>query len=107
MLFCILFTPISVDTMAKAKYTRGKDGYFQAKVWDGTYTEFGKKHYIPLRSKKSSVDLEKKVNQFKADVEQRKNVRLTDIVFTDYARQWKDVYKSFIFPRWSMSGCRT
>ncbi len=80
--------------MAKAKYTRGKDGYFQAKVWDGTYTEFGKKHYIPLRSKKSSADLEKKVNQFKADVEQRKNVRLTDIAFTDYARQWKDVYKS-------------
>ena len=25
--------------MATAKYTKGKDGYYQAKVWDGTYTE--------------------------------------------------------------------
>lgn len=30
--------------MAKAKYTKGSDGYYQTKVWDGTYTELGKKN---------------------------------------------------------------
>ena len=49
--------------MATAKYKRGKDGYFQAKVWDGSYLENGKKHYVPLRSKKSSKDLEQKVQE--------------------------------------------
>lgn len=31
--------------MAKAKYTRQKNGYFQARVWDGTY-QGTQKHYI-------------------------------------------------------------
>lgn len=30
--------------MAKAKYTPGKDGRFQTKVWDGTYNPDGRKH---------------------------------------------------------------
>ena len=46
--------------MAKAKYTKQKNGYFQARVWDGSYVD-GKKHYITIRSKKSSKDLEAKV----------------------------------------------
>lgn len=46
--------------MAKAKYTPGKDGRFQTKVWDGTYNPDGRKHYIPIYSTKSSGDLEKK-----------------------------------------------
>lgn len=29
--------------MAKAKYTPGKDGRFQTKVWDGTYNPDGRK----------------------------------------------------------------
>jgi hypothetical protein len=44
--------------MAKAKYTKQKNGYFQARVWDGSYVD-GKKHYITIRSKKSSKDLDK------------------------------------------------
>lgn len=80
--------------MAKAKYTQGKDGFFQAKVWDGTYNELGRKHRITLRSKKSSRDLENKVNEFNRNVEMRKYVRKSDITFTEYAEMWKDVYKA-------------
>ena len=61
--------------MATAKYKRGKDGYFQAKVWDGSYLENGKKHYVPLRSKKSSKDLEQKVQEYNENVRNRKNIR--------------------------------
>lgn len=80
--------------MATAKYKKGTDGYFQAKVWDGTYTETGKKHYVPLRSKKSSKDLEQKVQQYNEDVKNRKNIRISDITFCDYAGKWLNVYKS-------------
>lgn len=79
--------------MAKAKYKRGKDGYFQAKVWDGTYKENGRKHYIPLRSKKSSKDLEDKVNEFNAKVKAREFTRKTDITVFEYAKAWRLAYK--------------
>lgn len=79
--------------MAKAKYTRGKDGYFQAKVWDGTYKENGRKHYIPLRSKKSSKDLEDKVNEFNAKVKAREFTRKTDVTVYEYAKAWRLAYK--------------
>ena len=36
--------------MAKAKYTKQKNGYFQTRVWDGVYNDDGTKHYIMLRS---------------------------------------------------------
>ena len=39
--------------MAKAKYKRGKDGYFRTKVWDGTYNPDGSKHRKGLKSDKS------------------------------------------------------
>ena len=50
-------------TMATAKYTKGKDGFFQAKVWDGTYTDKGVKHRVTLRTKKSSHALEEMVRE--------------------------------------------
>ena len=75
------------------KYTKQKNGYFQTRVWDGTYQN-GVKHHVTLRSKKSSKDLETKVAKFKADVEERKNVRKTDITFLQYADTWLDVYKA-------------
>ncbi|WP_373125258.1 tyrosine-type recombinase/integrase [Blautia producta] len=80
--------------MAKAKYTKQKNGYFQTRVWDGGYNDDGTKHYVTLRSKKSSKDLENKVNQFNQDVEMRKNIRASDVTFYDYAKAWMDVYKS-------------
>ena len=79
--------------MASAKYHKGKDGYFTARVWDGTYKD-NKKHYKVIRSKVSSKDLERKVSDFSRQVEERKNVRKTDILFLDYARSWQTVYKS-------------
>ena len=80
--------------MASAKYTRGADGYFQARIWDGTYTQDGKKHRQTLRSPKSSKDLERIVNEFQEQVRQRNAVRKTDITFLEYSRTWKSVYKS-------------
>lgn len=79
--------------MAKAKYKRGADGRFQTKVWDGTYNSDGSKHYAPVYSTKSSGDLEKKVNNLKNSVAQRKYVQPTNETFISYARTWKQVYK--------------
>lgn len=81
------------DIMAKAKYTRGPDGYFKTNVWDGTYKDDGRKHYVPIRSKKSSADLEKKRIAFEESVRDRTNIRQSDISFMAYAREWKKVYK--------------
>lgn len=80
--------------MAKCKYTRGKKGYFETRAWDGSYDEFGRKRYIYLRSKKSSADLERKVSELKRAVEERKFVRQSEVTFFEYAKRWKDVYKS-------------
>lgn len=81
--------------MAKAKYTRGTDGYFSTKVWDGTYNPVtGQKNRKNLRTKKSSKALEDMVNEYKAKVSDRKNLRKSDISFLEYARRWRDVYKA-------------
>lgn len=80
--------------MATAKYKRGKDGYFQARVWDGTYTEDGRKKRVSLRSKKSSRDLENMVKEMEQKVQQRKYVRQSDICIQEYARKWLSVYKA-------------
>lgn len=78
--------------MAKSKYTRQKNGYFQTKAWDGTYNEDGSKHLKVLRSSKSSKDLEDKVNAFKEDVRQRKFIRKSDVSFYEYSVAWIKVY---------------
>ena len=80
--------------MATAKYKRGSDGCFQARIWDGTYTEDGKKKRITLRSKKSSRDLENMVKEMEQKVQERKYVRQTDICIQDYATKWLSVYKA-------------
>ena len=80
--------------MATAKYKRGKDGYFQARVWDGTYTEDGRKKRVSLRSKKSSRDLENMVKEMEQKVQQRKYIRQVDICIQEYSRKWLSVYKA-------------
>lgn len=80
--------------MASKKYKLGADGYYQTKVWDGTYNANGSKHRISLRSDKSSRDLERQVAAMKAQIESRNYVRNTDILFIDYSRSWLNVYKS-------------
>ena len=67
--------------MANKKYTLGSDGYYQTKVWDGTYTKSGHKHRITLRSAKCCRDLERQVAEMKAQVEARNFVRDTNILF--------------------------
>lgn len=74
--------------MAKAKYEKNYRGIYETKIWDGTYNKDGSKHRIRLSSKKSSADLEKKVNKLKAEVENGQYVQNTDMMFTEYANHW-------------------
>lgn len=80
--------------MARCKYTRDAKGYFQTKVWDGSYTESGSKRRITLRTTKSSAALEKMVDAFKREVEEGKVLQKTDETFFEYAKIWMKVYKS-------------
>ena len=60
--------------MGQAKYSPDKKGYYKTSAWDGTYTAAGQKHYVTLRTKQSSRELERMVNALKNDVENRKLV---------------------------------
>jgi hypothetical protein len=66
--------------MAKAKYTKQKNGYFQARVWDGSYVD-GKKHYIAVLhgKQKCSLDTEPHV-AFQRRIELRRNWNLPESV---------------------------
>lgn len=79
--------------MANTKYTKNSRGYFETKIWDGTYTASGAKHRKTIISKKSSADLEKKVAAFRRQVEE-KEVALVNITLGEYAEQWLSLYKS-------------
>jgi integrase len=78
--------------MASAKYKLNNRGYYETKVWDGTYTSTGAKHRKTLTSKKSSADLEKKVNAYRRQLEEN-DVAEINITFGEYSRKWFDVYK--------------
>ena len=78
--------------MASTKYKLTSRGYYEAKVWDGTYTESGEKHRIGIRSYKSSADLEKKVNAFKRQLEENEVAEI-NITFGEYSRKWFETYK--------------
>lgn len=74
--------------MAKAKYKMNSRGEYHTRIWDGTYNQDGSKHRVNLKSKKSSADLERKVNALKAKVENGQYVQDTSILFLDYAKEW-------------------
>lgn len=80
--------------MAVAKYKRGNDGRFEARVWDGTYLPNGTKRRRHIYSTKSSRDLEEKVRAFQEAVKQKKNVKPCDDSVSEYARRWIRLYKS-------------
>ena len=81
--------------MAKAKYSYNeKRGEWCASVWDGTYDAKGKKHRRWISSKKSSKDLEEKVNALKAAVEQRGATEFSGISFYQYALDWVKTSKA-------------
>ena len=85
--------------MATAKYTKGKDGYFQAKVWDGTYTEKGAKHRVTLRTKKSSRALEEMVREMEEKVRNRDILKESKASVQEYARKWLEIYKHSELPQ--------
>ena len=80
--------------MAKAKYTyneKRKEWY--TLVYDGTLTPSGAKHRKRISSKKSSADLEKKVNAFKQQLESGGKVQESNLTFGEYSIQWFILYK--------------
>lgn len=76
------------------KYTKNSAGYFHTMIWDGTYTDKGKKHYKQVYSKKSSADLEKKVNAIRQQVKDREYVHQDGTMFHDYCIHWLKTYKA-------------
>jgi integrase len=82
--------------MAKAKYSYNeKRKEWSTLVYDGTLTDTGAKHRKWISSKKSSADLEKKVNEFKRSLEEgTKEYKLTNITFGEYAQEWLETSKS-------------
>lgn len=77
------------------KYTKNeKTGMFSTLVWDGTYDEHGRKHRKQITSKKSSGDLEKKVAEFKRQIEEQANVIHADTPFGEYALKWLSLAKA-------------
>ena len=80
--------------MAKAKYKKNSRGEYETKVWDGTYTPDGLKHRVRLSSKKSSADLERIVHEFNRSLRIGEITVESDILFTDYAREWLAVRKA-------------
>ena len=79
--------------MAKAKYVRQANGYFQTSIWDGTYVN-GKKRRIILRSKVSSAALEKLVVEHNNKLRECEYIQTSNLTFLNYAHQWLELYKS-------------
>lgn len=80
--------------MAKAKYSYNPDRKeWYTLVYDGTLTPSGAKHRKWISSKKSSADLERKVNEYKQSL-QEGFVETSNITFGEYSRTWFELYKS-------------
>lgn len=80
--------------MAKAKYSYNPDRKeWYTLVYDGTLTKTGAKHRKWISSKKSSADLEKKVNEFKQSLKDG-FIETSNITFGEYSQSWFDLYKS-------------
>lgn len=79
--------------MATTKYKLNSRGYYETKVWDGTYTPSGAKHRKTLISRKSSADLEKKVAAYKKTVDERVTSN-SSMTFGQYASQWLEISKA-------------
>ena len=80
--------------MAKQKYKPDKYGIYRTKAWDGTYDEYGQKHRINLKSRKSSADLEKQVNALKRRIEEGNQIQTSDMTFLAYADEWLETSKA-------------
>ena len=78
--------------MAQKYKLNPKTGLYSTLVWDGTYTATGRKHRKQITSKKSSADLEKKVYEFKKQIdkqiEQNGTANAPKYTFGQYAERW-------------------
>ena len=74
----------------KYKYNENRKEWYTL-VYDGTLTPSGEKHRKRITSKKSSKDLENKVNAFKASLEEK---AVTNITLGEYAEKWLALYKA-------------
>ena len=63
-------------------------------VWDGTYTDTGKKRRRWVSSKKSSRDLENQVDAMRHQIEEQGALDYCDLSFYEYALQWLSVAKA-------------
>ena len=79
--------------MPRSRFSKGSDGYYSTKRWDGTYTAAGKKHLVCIRSKKSSRDLERLVYEFEKKMQEAGGAIPEEISFYEYAKRWEEVYK--------------
>lgn len=80
--------------MAKAKYSyNSKRKEWSTLAWDGTYRD-GIKHRVRIASKKSSADLERKVNEFRLAIENGGQVSFSSMSFYEYALHWLEISKS-------------
>jgi len=80
--------------MASTKYKKNKRGEYEARIWDGTYNTDGSKHRKKLVSKKSSADLERRVSEFKREVEDSRSCSFSNVTFREYAKEWLSVSKA-------------
>lgn len=80
--------------MAKKYSYNEKRKEWSTLVYDGTYNADGSKHRKWVSSKKSSADLEKKVNYIKQQVANAEMTRPTPYTFGEYAKIWLETAKS-------------
>lgn len=74
----------------KYSYNESIGGWYTL-VYDGTLNADGSKHRKKIVSKKSSGDLEKKVEEFKRSLEG--SPAPTNITFGEYSKKWLSIYK--------------
>lgn len=80
--------------MAKAKYTRGKDGRFRTRLRTGEYDPITGKPIEVRLSAKSSAELERKVRSYKYELEHGTRLEPDTSTFGEYAEEFVRLYKS-------------
>lgn len=76
------------------KYNKNSHGFYETLIWDGTYNPDGTKHRKHITSKKSSRDLEIKVQEFKDRLKNNNATVFSDMTLHDYAVNWLKTTKS-------------
>ena len=70
------------------QYKKDKRGYYSTNAWDGTYNPDGTKHRIHVRSRVSSEDLARKLDELRTAVENKTTIQKTATTVEQYAAAW-------------------